>query len=256
MKKMKNIIKKVTLLMVLAFTATSCLDGEAIDFGNGPIITQFSDKTVTNNFLQDGTGIVYEFEFPIEYKGGDNSPLDEDVTITISVDSESSTATEGVEFSLSETNFTIPAGSQTAMAKILVNSAELDALNPLTAVIQIDSSSQTVSDNNKTVITMQAICPSSLEGEYVNQLYGDSTTITSTGPGTYSISRGNYFSTAYALNISDVCNNLTITGGYLEDNFGIAQSGQGTVDPETGTITLVYTADGYFDQRTLVLTKQ
>ncbi|AUC20753.1 hypothetical protein BTO15_00880 [Polaribacter sejongensis] len=255
---MKN-IKILVLLFVSTFAFTSCdalLDDYETDFGKGPIVTQFSNKEVTNNFLQDGTGIVYEYEVPIEYRGGNGTALNEDVTVTISVDAASSTATEGKEFSLGETSFTIPAGSQEATASIMVNSAELDSSNPLTAVIQIETSTQTVSDSNKTVITLQAICPSSLEGEYVNQAYGDPTTITSTGPGTYTVSRGNYFTTAYSFNISDVCDNLTITGGYLADNFGIAQSGSGSVDPATGTITLTYTADGYFDARTLVLIKQ
>lgn len=252
---MKKTINKLILMMFVAFTVTSCLDEEAVDFGKGPIITQFSSKEITNNFLQDGTGVVYNYDVAIEYQGADGLPLDEAVTVTIAVDP-SSTATEGIEFSLSETEFTIPAGSKTAYATIQVNSAELDALNPLQAVLAITSSSQTVSDKNLTSITLQAICPSSLEGEYVNQRWGDPTTITSTGPGTYSISRGDYFVSAYSLNISDVCNNLTITGGFLADNYGIAQSGQGSVDPATGTITLVYTVDGYYENRTLVLIKQ
>ena len=165
--------------MLLAFTATACLDEPAVDFGQGPIITQFSNKEITNNFLQDGTGVVYDYDVAIEYQGADGYPLDEAVTITIAVDP-SSTATEGVEFTVSETEFTIPAGSKTANATIQVNSADLDALNPLQAVLAITSSSQTVSDKNLVAITLQAICPSSLEGEYVNQKYGDPTTITST----------------------------------------------------------------------------
>jgi len=255
---MKKIINKFIVIMLLAFTVTSCLDEDAVDFGNGPIVTQFSEKEITNNFLQDGTGTVYTYEFPIEYKGADGLPLDEDVTITISVDTESSTATEGKEFSLGETSFTIPAGSQTALASIQVNSAELDAFNPLTAVIQIDSSSQTVSDNNKTYITLQAICPSELEGDYQYVFSSGSTraiTVDVTGAGTYSVAGDDYFGSLYPIYISDVCGNITITGGYLEDNFGIPVSGNGTIDEATGNISLTYTVDGYFSNRTMILYK-
>jgi hypothetical protein len=247
--KMKKIITKLILLMVVTFTVTSCLDEDAVDFGQGPIITQFSEKQVTNNFLQDGTGTVYTYEFPIEYQGSDGLALNEDVTITISVDGASSTATEGKEFSLGETSFTIPAGSKTAMASIMVNSAELDNTNPLTAVIQIDTSSQTVSDSNKIAITLQAICPSKLAGTYVfsnGGKAGQVATVIETGPGTYEISEDPYFRGSYPIAISDVCNEVTVTGGYLIDNFGIPQTGSGSVDPVTGNINIIYTAEGYF----------
>lgn len=256
MKHITNKINYIIAFVLISFTVTSCLlDDTVTDFGKGPIITQFSAKEATGNFLQDGTNAVYEYLIPIEYQGADGIPLNEAVTITIAVDPNSE-ATEGVEFTLSQTEFTIPAGERFANAMISVNSEFLDALDPKVAIIAITASSQTISDNFKTEVTLQAICPSNLEGEYVNQAYGDPTTITSTGPGTYSISRGNYFNSAYPLNITDVCGNLTIKGGFLEDNYGIVQSGQGSVDPDTGTISLVYTAEGYFENRPLVLIKQ
>ncbi|AUC86454.1 hypothetical protein CW731_14710 [Polaribacter sp. ALD11] len=254
---MKKTINKLILMMLVAFTVTSCLDEEAVDFGKGPIVTQFSKKEVTNNFLQDGTGIVYEYEVPIEYKGADGTPLNEDVTITISVDTASSTATEGKEFSIEQTTFTIPAGSQTAVAKIMVNSAELDSANPLTAVIQIDSSTQTVSDSNKTVVTLQAICPSSLAGNYT---FSDGSkrnvTITEDGPGVYTVSRDNYLGTAYEFYISDICGKIGVTGTYITNNFaGYTSGGSGTVDETTGTITLSYTVAPIFSNQTMTLVK-
>tara|TARA_B110000977_G_C11074337_1_gene490620 strand:- start:165 stop:938 length:774 start_codon:yes stop_codon:yes gene_type:complete len=257
---MKNIINKIALLMLLAFTATACLDEPAVDFGQGPIITQFSNKEITNNFLQDGTGVVYDYDVAIEYQGADGYPLDEAVTITIAVDP-SSTATEGVEFTLSETEFTIPAGSKTAYATIKVNSADLDALNPLKAVLAITSSSQTVSDKNLVAVTLQAICPSSLEGDYTfesarPEKVGITVTVTSTGPGTYTVSEDPYFGGSYSINISDVCGTITVIGGYLPDNFGIPVSGAGSVDETTGTISFLYTADGYLADRSIVLIKQ
>ncbi|WP_218598440.1 hypothetical protein [Polaribacter sp. NJDZ03] len=256
---MKN-IKILVLLFISTFAFTSCdalLDDYETDFGKGPVLTQFLNQSITNNFVQDGTGIIYEYEVPIVYQGGDNTPLDEDVTITISVDADASTATEGVEFSLTETSFTIPAGSNTAMAKISVNSAKLDHLNPLTAVIQIDSSSQTVSENNKTIITLQGICPTDLAGDYT---YSDgnetNATIVENSPGKYTVSRDNNFGTAYSFNFSDVCGKLTVTSTYITDNFSSYSDfeGSGTIDA-AGTITFTYTIDPLLNNRTMTLVK-
>ena len=152
-------------------------------------------------------------------------------------------------------------GARTAYATIKVNSADLDALNPLKAVLAITSSSQTVSDKNLVAVTLQAICPSSLEGDYTfesarAEKVGITVTVTSTGPGTYTVSEDPYFGGSYSINISDVCGTITVIGGYLPDNFGIPVSGAGSVDETTGTISFLYTADGYLADRSIVLIKQ
>lgn len=254
MKHITNKINYIIAFVLISFTVTSCLlDDTVTDFGKGPIITQFSAKEATGNFLQDGTNAVYEYLIPIEYQGADGIPLNEAVTITIAVDP-SSEATEGVEFTLGQTEFTIPAGERFANAMISVNSEFLDALDPKVAIIAITASSQTVSDKYTTEVTLQAICPSDLGGEYVyTNGNGKDATITSTGPGTYEVSNDNAFGGTYPLNFSDVCGTLTITGGYLEDNFGIPVSGTGSIDYDTGIITLIYTVDGYFDNRPMIL---
>ncbi|MBU3027726.1 hypothetical protein [Zobellia galactanivorans] len=256
---MKNIYRKITFILASISVATlsvSCdalLDQDETDFGKGPIVVQFPEAKTSSNFIQDGE--VYELEVPFEYFGADGLPLDEEVTVTIGVD-ESSTAIEGNEFSLGETKFTIPAGSNTTSAVIMVNSANLDGDNPKEAVLEILTSSKTVSSNrNKIAITLQGICPTFLEGNYVYPDSGREVTIESTGVGTYSVSADNYFSGIYSFEFSDYCNSLTVTGGFLPDNFGIGVSGTGSVDPETGTITFYYTADGYFSNYEMVLEK-
>lgn len=260
---MKNTIRKITFILasvVVAAFSSSCdalLDQDETDFGQGPIVVQFPEAAISSNFLQDGSGAVYSYEVPIEYFGADGLPLDKEVTFSIAVDATSSTAVEGTEFSLGETEFTIPAGSNSASAVIMVNSENLDSNDPKQAVIEIVSSSETVSSNKaKIAITLQAICPSNLEGDYAYTSNGREVTITSTGTGTYSLSADDAFGGEYPIYFSDVCNTLTITGGYLPDNFGIGVSGTGSVDPDTGTITLYYTADGYLDNREMILEKQ
>lgn len=98
-------------------------------------------------------------------------------------------------------------------------------------------------------------CPSELEGTYYYESIGTGTpvVITNTGGKNYSVSRDNQFGTAYAFTIRDVCDNITVTGGDIPDNFDIPNSGSGTVDPNTGEITIYYTVDGYFSDAEMVL---
>ncbi|MFL0110654.1 hypothetical protein [Tenacibaculum maritimum] len=257
---MKLISKlKIIILALFSVIAVSCLDDSVTDFGNGPIVIQFPSAKMTENFLQDeNNNKVYDFEIPVQYFGMDNTPLNEDITLTIGINAAQTTATAGNEFDLPKTTFTIPSGTNTAKVNLKVNSASLDPENPKVVALEILESSKKVSSNkNIILLTLQAICPSSFEGTY-KYIGGRGKTveIKSTGVGTYSISADNIFRGTYSFNISDVCNKITVTGGFLSDNFGIAVSGGGSRDPLTGRITLSYTADGYFDSREMILEKQ
>lgn len=245
----------VSLLIVLLFS--SCLfDNEVIDYGSGPVVVQFENTTITSNFLQTDDNTIYTYNIPIAILGGNGKSIDKDIEITISKDT-TSTAKEGVEFKFSSgKTFTLKAGDTSVNAQIEVLSENLDALDPKTLVLQIVSSSETVSDNNKTEITLQAICPSNLAGKYkyIDGVMRD-VKITETGPGTYSVSSDNAFDGEFLFNISDVCSNITITTGIIED-FGFEISGSGTVDSDTGTIVLKYTVETFFTDRTMTLVKQ
>ena len=255
--KTNKLLVTILILLMSSFAFQACLDDEVVDFGKGPIIINFTQKSVTSNFVKKGTGEATTYEVPIFYVGGKGLPLNEVVTVTVGID-ESSSAIEGTQFELLQTEYTIPAGETTVNALIKVYADELDVENPKDVVLKIVSSSDnvTVSDAPKTTITLQAVCLSELEGDYT---YANgnlkSVTLTSTGVGTYSVSADNYFRGDYPLYISDVCGTITVTGGFLPDNFGINVSGRGSVDYETGTITIYYTADGYFSEIEMILEK-
>ena len=258
---MKTIIKNLKLVLVL-FTSSlllqSCLlDDDAVDYGDGRIVVQFSNLSITENFLQTDENIVYTYEIPVSIFGGRGVAIDSDVDFTVSADP-ASTATEGQEFRFSNgTEFTIPAGETSTSVTIEVLSENLDSSDPAELILQIDSSSEVVSDNNKTSLILQAVCPSDLGGAYkYSDGNGRDVTITETGTGTYEISRDNAFSGVYPIYFSDVCGNLSITGTYLTDNFGIPTSGTASLNPDTGVITIVYTAEGYFSNRTMTLVPQ
>lgn len=246
---MKNIFLKIFLLLIAITSLQSCLDDTVRDFGEGPVVVQFPSMSATGNFLQDGSGAVYDYKIPIQYFGGDNQPLDKDVTVTVAVSS-TSQAKEGVHVTIPNKTVTIPAGSNVGELVVKVNSAALDASNPPILTLEIVSSSMNVSDNKDLMnVKLQAVCPSNLAGEYTLLRPNGAIkniTITSTGVGTYEVSGDSRFGTNYPFNISDVCGKITVTGGYLPDNFGIPVSGTGYVDAATGNVVITYTVEGYF----------
>lgn len=163
---MKNkIFKKRYIAAILSvFLMSSCdaiLDQDETDFGQGPILAQFAKPSETANFITDGS--VATYNVPIAIVGGDNQPINSPVEITISVDP-SSTATAGVEFSLEKTSYTVMPGDLSVDAEIKVNTDNLDPFDAKTLVLKIDSSSQGVSESNKTNIVLQAVCELDMSG--------------------------------------------------------------------------------------------
>jgi len=264
----KNIFKLSYITAILSvFLIVSCdaiLEEDITDFGKGPVIVQFTKSSSTGAFLQDENEIVYTYDVPVAFNGGDNLPSTEAVTLTIAVSSES-TATEGVEFTVAAKEITIPAGSNTAIVQIMVNSAVLDNENPKTAVLEIVSSSITPSNGKeKTTITLQATCPSNLAGEYdVDMIYipvgGGATnltgvdTIVATGDGTYRTQEVGHWEITDGpgaiggtpgFDFSEVCGNIVIPEQNLVNlysNLVAGVEGNSSVDSDTGVITIEYT---------------
>ena len=81
-------------------------------------------------------------------------------------------------------------------------------------------------------------------------------TISEVSPGVFSVSGDNAFTSEFAFLITDICSNLTVVGGDIPSNFGIPNSGYGTVDAETGNLTIFYTVDGFFTDREMILIRK
>lgn len=256
MNQIKNKLKIGVSLLAVGLLFSSCLlDDDVTDFGKGPHIVQFESRVSTENFLQTEENPVYTLEVPMVVLGGDGTPLGTDVQVIVSVNTEESTAQSGVEYELpSTTEITIPGGTGVGTFPITVLSGNLDALAPKKVVLQIDSATETVSDFNKTEITLQAICESKIEGSYTyaNGVTREAT-ITEVSPGVFSVSGDNAFTSEFAFLITDICGNLTVVGGDIPSNFGIPNSGSGTVDLQSGNITIFYTVDGFFSDREMIL---
>ncbi len=170
----KYLIKSISLFLIaLAFSSCDAIiDQEETDFGKGPILAQFENSSVTANFIKDGS--ISSYNVPITIIGGTNEPLNVATDVTISADA-SSTATAGVEYSLDNTTFTIPAGELSVNAVIKVNTSSLDPFDAKTLVLKIVSSSQGVSETNTTSITLQAVCTLDLNnflGSYTSTTAG------------------------------------------------------------------------------------
>ena len=160
---MKNKIfnYRIILIAVLSsFMFSSCLvEDDELDFGDSPVLVQFENSAVTANFIKDDQNPeTFTYDIPVVLIGGKNQPISRPVDVTVSVDP-SSTATEGVEYNLLTKSVTIPAGETSASIQIEVPSGNLDPFDPKTLVLDITSSSETVSENSKTSVDLQAACP-------------------------------------------------------------------------------------------------
>ena len=180
-----SIRSKVAGLIMLMVAFSSCdavLEQDKTEFGKGPILAQFAKASTTAKFLQDGK--IQTYNYPLTIIGGNNEPINEPVTVTISVDP-SSTAVSGKEYTLEKTTYTIPAGEMSVNAEVKVITANLDSFNAKTLVLKVESSSKGVSDRNKAKIVLQAVCPLNL-----NSFLGNYTSTTGTSSKTSVITLG------------------------------------------------------------------
>ena len=167
---MKKFIYKFNyaVVAIAAMCLVSCdalLDQDETDFGQGPILAQFEKTQTELNIIKDPEVTSIDYEVPITFFGGKNVPLDRDVEVTIAT-SPDSEAKEGEEFELTSTTFTIPAGQTSAIASIKILTENLVPFEFKDIVLEITSSSESVSDKNTTAITLKALDENTLAGTY------------------------------------------------------------------------------------------
>lgn len=259
---MKNILYRklsiILLLLATSFVVVGCLDDEKVDFGKGPVIVKFPKAELSQNFLQDASAKVYEYKVPIEYVGGKGVALDEMVSGKVKVLS-TSTAISGVEYELSSDNFTIPAKETKGFIPIKVNSKNLDAMNPKHVDLEIVSATENIVEKAKVSVTLQAICPSNLAGNYVYTTGKKrDVTLKELEPGKYRVSCDPELNGEYWFDIVDVCGQLKVVGSQVEGFNAVkyATSGTGTVDEATGEITITYTIAAIFKDVTMKMKKK
>lgn len=169
MKNNKFIIALIYVLSLGSIASfSSCdsiIDDEETDFGQGPIVATFLNTTDEVNIIKDPAITSIDYEIPITFFGGKNVPLDRDVDVTIAT-SPNSVAQEGVEFELTSTTFTIPAGETTANASVRILTEDLIPFDFKDIVLEIVSSSEVVSNTNTIALTIKALDANTLAGTY------------------------------------------------------------------------------------------
>jgi len=241
---MKKIVFYVMMSLVI-LTSYQCEEAPSLTNPPANYLT-FESGPITVPVELDGTG---SYNLKVFSTKIENSAR----TFSVTID-ESSSA--------SAVSYTVPSSVQIA-------SGDSEGILSLSFVDDgISNSGETlilnlVGDDNVSVgsaITINLVrnCPSNLEGNYVYANGNEkAVTIERIGEGPdYVVSGDYFFGTDYPFNINDTCNEITVTGGAIPDNFGIPISGNGTVDTETGTITIFYTVDGFLDNGEMILLKQ
>lgn len=239
---MKKILSVLSIAF-LALTSVSCVvDDEAPkkEFTETPYAVGFKSSTKALNVLL--TGDVVNHMEPVDLIAGmDNTRSNPAITVDFEIDP-SSTATEGVEYTLTGSQVTIEAGKDFGTIPIDINSANIVVGSPKTIVINLLSTSTGIipARNQKITITLIGICFSDLAGVYDNpDVPTDQATITSIGAGTYSCSGLPFLSSGGSpvpFEFSDICGEITINSVIFGSYLCI---GEGVVNPD-GSITITY----------------
>jgi hypothetical protein len=258
-------MKKIFLLLTcvtLMSTFTSCNDEEDIHVYDSGDIAYFSE-TASSLFVT-----IDNPSEDIQIVSTATSSSDRTYTVTIDP---SSTAAEGVDFSLASSTLTIPAGEY--FGTVTVNGifdGALEAGSKL--ILNLTSTSSEVATFDFThTVSIFKLCESDLGGTYeVTTTYGyhdflpDFNPYTTTmdiealGDANYFVqdfsgglyTEGPYASaygtgpTSFDLTFTDICNNISWVD--QSDPWGtVDMDGVNSVDPETGIITTSWYCNGY-----------
>ena len=267
MNHMKT-LKYIFLLVLIVVTGNSCFDDEALYEKNddGPNLAGFRDATTTLGAVADGQ--VYPYVLPMKVFGPTAVDIKAPITATVVVD-ESSTAIEGTHFRLDNPQITFDPNNNLLnnfTFTILSEGIEAPLDEAPVAVLRVTnvSGASNVMESGKTIkITINYGCDSQLEGLYsavvtrtnydgvvtTYDAYEDAIVKTNIGEyhtsfvGHYIPTNGGGLGVGYeGFWFTDVCNVLSVPLQSLANYYSNEVSGTdfGSVDPETGVITLKY----------------
>lgn len=236
---MKNkILYLLTFALIITFIGC---DEPAEPTGIEFITFQESSKS----FVLD-QGSTLETEFKIYTATNVSSDTTLDITVTGSLDASNYTVPATVTM-LANTN------EATVSVKIIENN--LDPINGETLSISVGGPDGFYTGVTTLDIIVNVFCPSQIAGTYIYNNGKPATISAGSGINNFIVSGDNYFGTDYPFYINDQCGSISVTGSFVNDNFGIPASGSGTV-MENGDVVITYTVDGYFADRIMTLIKQ
>jgi hypothetical protein len=141
---------KYLALLILPLLFVSCLVDDEFDNANAETarIVGFAESTVTEIYFEDLGPITSEYAVVI-IGGEEGLNNDSGITVSYTVNSELSTAVEGLEFEFLDNSgsLSIPAGQSNVLFPLTINTGSLDPLTPTNLVLDLTS----VTTNNGVV---------------------------------------------------------------------------------------------------------
>ncbi|SMG36292.1 hypothetical protein SAMN05661096_02425 [Marivirga sericea] len=279
---MKKILYIVYIVALVPFL-TGCFE----EPGTSKLITDFTDQgfveiveanggaSPTKNFIAVPDGQNVASSITVSFGGAVSNSA---VELTYEVDSEASTAVEGVDFEMiSESTITIPAGEYTAPINFEVSDDNLQVDNPVTIVFRITNASVPILEEYaEATVTLAVSCPApdAIFGTY-NVVTTGTTPAEAEGV-TNVVEITSVDGSDTQLQFSDVTGGLYKNHYESADNPGIVNyvcgdlvmvdqddtvyggdvfNGTGSYDASTGQLTLSW-SNGFGDAGITVLTKQ
>ena len=234
-------LKIAFIALVGSLLSTSCLvDDEAATQNQATTQTAvgFKNSTETVSYFSDIGTVEHEFYF--EIKGGQAGFTTLPVAVDYEIDA-ASTAQSGVEFDIPSTTLSIDANRDFGILKINVNTGNFDPNVPTELILNLTSGAAIVPDAYKTMTVIFIGCQSGLAGTYTNPDLpsgaGGQTDFVVSSPNNFTFTMpflGFGGTNPIEMYMLDICGDVTLTGWEV----GTAVSGDVTVDPVTGAITI------------------
>lgn len=258
-------MKKILYILFIALgvtMVTSCDEAEEGLIGqieNGTNLINFFDNNISYGAVANGE--EYQIEYEVFIQGPSTTDARGDVTVTVSVDG-SSTAVEGTHYRLDQ-NTLVLKESDDYRGIMTVTMLTEGIVTPLAVspvlVLKMESATgadKVLATGKKQTIELSYACPSFLAGNYTVAISYEGKTDTYDDEvlvevglgifqGTYVAKWGYLSGTPYGIEFKDVCGVATVpkqglAGTYSNDVHGTKA---GSVDPDTGVITIYYFAD-------------
>ncbi len=261
---MKN-IKSILPAFVLLLFASSCVVDDEVDtsFGESPYVIGFKNAVAAESYFSDEGAVLKNYAVDI-LGGADGTPAEQDIVVSYEIDA-ASTATEGQEFNFVDNSgtLTIPAGSTFANFPLEINTGSLDPNEPTELILNLTEVSgppsvisalndqlsitfvgcQSTVDEHTYMVTTTRLADGFVEKtglETITMTSVNNFVTESTGPFGPDARRGS-IADINGFNFNDICGAITVPKQGLADNsYSNEVAGTGSVDPETGTITINY----------------
>jgi len=257
-------MKKITYILLLVIGVTflnSCKEDERdVDLiESSKNLAAFDDVNSSPSLTRVADGSEYTAQVYVKLTGPSTRDITSDITVTIGVDEEKSTAVEGTHFRLDNSTVTLAANNNhLAIYEFTMITAGIETPLPESPVVALKITEASGDGNvigfgKVFPVTLNYACPSYLEGWYECTMVRDGADtytfddyITEIGVGTYRTTEVGHWIGGLGVGwpgytFQDVCSTLSVPQQYLVDYYSNIVQGTeyGSVD-EDGTLHITY----------------